>query len=72
MNSKKTQFRPISLKRNLSDFELLFQSSHPNPQESFNIIGVVIFGSNLSWKPYQSQKMVLKKLGDPGQIKKKI
>ena len=63
-NSKKTQFLPISLKRNLNNLQLFFESSPLVPQESINILGVTV-RHDLSWKPHimAIAKTASKKLG---------
>lgn len=50
-NFKMTQFLPISPKCNIPHFQSFFDSFLPEPQETVNILSVIV-GYSLSWRPH--------------------
>ena len=64
LNSRKTQFLPISLSTTPSDFDITFDDSLLDPLNSINILGIIVT-SNLSWQSHVSTiaKSASKKLG---------
>ena len=63
-NSKKTQFLSISLKQTSPNYQIPFEGSLIEPEDSVNILGLTIT-STLSWKPHilSIAKRASKKLG---------